>query len=110
MGPARGDEILVVDPEGRDDERDGDFAEPVVGHSHHRGVGHPVDEAQDLLDVLGKHLVAAPVDDVARPALDPHEPVGVDPGEVTGVDIPLGIHPLRRDPDGGRRRPNQKCS
>ena len=39
---------------------------------------------QNPLDGLGPHLEAAADDGVVRAALDPDEPVGVDPGEITG--------------------------
>ena len=87
---AHGDEIVVGDGAGRDDVRDRYLAQAVVGHADHRRLRHAGDQPQHFLDVLGKDLVAAAVDDVARAALDPHEAVGVDAREVAGVDVAVG--------------------
>ena len=70
-------------------------------------------EPQHLLDVVGEHLVAAPVDHVADPALDPHEAVGVHAGQVAGVDEAVGVDAIgeRRAVGvarGHRRWPHQQ--
>ena len=64
-------------------------------------------EAQHLLDRVREDLVAAAVDEVAGPALDPHEALVVDAGEVAGVDEAVGVDALL---DAARRvrRPNEQ--
>src|SRR5205085_12689044 len=95
VGTAEAAQLVIARGTRRHDEGDGYLAETRVRYADNRGVGDTGSEPQDLLDLLREHLVAAAVDDVTRPALDPHEAVGVDAGEVASVDVPVGVDSLR---------------
>ena len=93
MRAACGDQVGVGHIGRRDDVRDRNLAQPVVGYPDDRGLGDTRDHLQHLLDVLGKDLVAAAVDDVAGPAFYPHETLVVDARQVAGVDVSVFVDP-----------------
>ena len=77
-----------------DEERHRHLAEAGVGRAHDGGVAHFGRAAQDLFDLRREHLVPPAVDDVADATLDPHEPVGVDAGDVAGPQVAVGVEPV----------------
>ena len=96
-----GDQVFAAQPRQdavanrtADEERHGHFTEALVRHSDDRCVIDCRRQAQHLFHGVGEHLVAAAVDEVTGPALDPHEAVVVDASEVARVDEPVGVDPL----------------
>ena len=57
-----------------------------------------------LLDLVGEHLQAAAVDHRADAAVDPHEAVVVDAGEVAGAQPAVGGDPIFHRGVVGRQR------
>ena len=59
--------------------------EPVVGRGHHADLGHRVDAEQQLLDLLGADVLAAPDDDVGDAVGDGEVAVVVEHADVAGA-------------------------
>ena len=80
-----------------DDERRRDLADLDVGHADHGGVGH-VGVFEEHCFELGRcHLEAVVLDQLLDPPDDEQVPVGVDAGEIAGVQPAVGVDGL-----GGR--------
>src|SRR5882672_9675124 len=67
------------------DDRGADiFAEPRMRHGEGRCLAHRGMAEQRLLDVVGRDLLAAAIDDLLGTADDPQEAVSVDAAQVAG--------------------------
>src|SRR3990170_4857678 len=77
------------------------LAEELVGHADHGGLLDALDVEQDALDLLGRHLLAAGLDDVVHSADEVQVALGVHlavvarvqdllPGDGSGLELPGG--------------------
>ena len=73
------------------------LAQALVGSGHHRDLGHALHVGQQLLDLGGAHVLAAPDDDVLQPVGDGQVAVGVDDADVAGVEPAVLVDRLGRE-------------
>ena len=62
------------------------LAQALVGCGHDSHLGHALHVGQELLDLGGADVLAAPDDDVLHPVGDGEVAVGIDDPDVTGVE------------------------
>ena len=67
------------------------LAEALVGRRDHGDLGHAVDAEQQLLDLLGADVLAAPDDDVRHAVGDREVAVVVEHADVAGAVPPVGV-------------------
>ena len=73
-------------PVAQHDHRADVLAQPLVGDAEHGDLGHGVVLVDRHLDLRAVHVLAAPQHHVLGPVDDEHEAVGVDAGDVAGVE------------------------
>ena len=64
----------------------------LVGHAHHRAVGHARVLEQHVLDLAGRHVLAAAHDDVVGAALEEEVALLVDPARVARREEAIAAH------------------
>ena len=67
------------------------LAQALVGRGHDADLGHRVHAEQQLLDLLGADVLAAPDDDVRDPVGDGEVAVGVEHADVAGAVPAVGV-------------------
>jgi hypothetical protein len=92
-----GDEVPLLDGGGQRHHRHHPVAERLVGHPHDEAVVDGFVCLDDLLDLLGEHLLAAGVHDLRAAAEEGDRPVRLDRGPVAGEAVAGPLHL----PEGG---------